>query len=140
MNRYEVVSRDDAHVDTFDRRADLTQVVVDTRSLQGILYYLSHGVRPPERDIERGVVTGTVDSEGARFDWDALLSGLFTIKHDERRPRDAAVATRHRGEWFYIADDDETSKSTFLLLRHLFTLQSGERPSVKPVLTLPVGR
>jgi hypothetical protein len=140
LTRYEVVSRDDAMVDTFDSRENLEQIIVDTRSLQGILYYLSQGVRPPARDLDMGVVTDTRTADGDRFDWDDLMSGLFTVGHSASRPANAAVATRHRGSWFFIADDDETTKSTFLLLRHLFTLQSGERPAVKPVLTLPVGR
>ncbi len=138
--RYEVVSRDDAEYDARGVRADRTQIVVDTRSLQGVLYYLSQGVRPPEADLERRAVTRTEGEGGAAFDWDQLLGGLFRVEHAGSRPRDAAVAVRHRGEWFFIADDDETTKSTFLLLRHLFTLQSGERAAIKPVLTLPVGQ
>jgi hypothetical protein len=140
LSRYEVVSRDNAAFDDFDARSAYSQIVVDTRSLQGVLYYLSQGVRPPAEDLERGSATTTRASDGNPFDWDELLSGLFRVDHSRARPRDAAVAVRHRGKWFSIADDDETSKSTFLLLRHLFTLQSGERPAIKPVLTLPVGR
>ena len=138
--RYEVVSPDDAAVDLFTTREGLTQIVVDSRSLQGVLYYLSQGVAPPAEDIERRSVTQTTAADGGPFDWDQLLNGLFKINQDRARPANAAVAVRHRGTWFYISDDDETSKSTFLLLRHLFTLQSGERPSIKPVLTLPVGQ
>ena len=40
------------------------------------------------------------------------------------RPQRASVAVRHRGWWFYIADDDQTSKPTFGLLNILFSLQS----------------
>ena len=55
------------------------------------------------------------------------------------RPSDAAFAVRHRGRWFYIADGDQSTKSTFLLLGNLFTLQAGDVEDAKPVLTLPVG-
>lgn len=141
LNRYDLVSRDDAEADIFvEGRSNLSQIVVDTRSLQGVLYYLSHGVRAPKRDADRRAITVTTASDGSPFDWDNLLGGLFRVDHSASRPRNAAVTARHRGSWFYIADDDESSKSTFLLLRHLFTLQSGERPAIKPVLTLPVGR
>ena len=139
VNRYELVSRDDADFDTFADRTNLDQIIIDTRSLQGVLYYLSHGVEPPVEDLERRIVTRTSTPEGDEFDWDRLLQGLFKVSHSASRPRDAAVAVRHRGKWFFIADTDETTKSTFLLLRHLFTLQSGERPAINPVLTLPVG-
>ena len=60
--------------------------------------------------------------------------------HTERsRPAGASVAVQHRGRWFYIDDVDQTTKSTFLLLGQLFTLQAGDVEEVKPVLTLPVG-
>lgn len=142
LDRYEIVSRDDADADTIDSAdaADLSQIVVDTRSLQGVLYYLSQGVHPSERDRQRRAVTITRDDAGNEFDWANVLGGLFSVSSSGNRPDDAAVAVRHRGSWFFIADDDESTKSTFLLLRHLFTLQSGERPAIKPVLTLPVGR
>jgi hypothetical protein len=66
---------------------------------------------------------------------------LFEVRSSDswRRPPDAAFSVRHRGRWFYIADGDQTTKSTFLLLANLFTLQAGEVDEVKPVLTLPVG-
>lgn len=141
--RYEVVSQDDAErLNTSDKPYDAnrTQIVVNTRSLLGVLYFLSHGVRPPTADIARGSVTETTAHDGTPFDWDTVLTGLFRVDHAASRPRDAAVAVAHRGTWFSIRDNDETTKSSFLLLRHLFTLQSGERPAIKPVLTLPVGR
>ncbi|MEO1009179.1 MAG: hypothetical protein AAFX79_11475 [Planctomycetota bacterium] len=139
LDHYDVVATDDAEQDPLLPRSDRTQLVLDTRSLQGVLYLLSQGVQPPDADLARRVVTQTRSEDGGVFQWSELLGGLFQISHSDSRPRDAAVAVRHRGVWFYIADHDETSKSTFLLLRHLFTLQSGERPSIRPVLTLPVG-
>ena len=38
--------------------------------------------------------------------------------------KQAAAAVRFRGHWFYIADDDQDSKSTLLLLDQLFALQA----------------
>ena len=73
------------------------------------------------------------------FRWSPL--GLFEVRTSDGllRPDGAAWAVRHRGRWFYIADDDQSTKSTFLLLNQLFTLQSGDVEETKPVLTLPVG-
>ncbi|MDY7107567.1 MAG: hypothetical protein SYC29_02925 [Planctomycetota bacterium] len=138
--RIDFVPPDDAEVDTLDDAGNLSQIIVDTRSLMGVLYYLSHGVDPPSDALADNSVTATVTRAGEPFDWSRLLRGLFRVSHSRERPADAAVAVRHRGSWFFIADDDETSKSTFLLLRHLFTLHSGESQFIKPVLTLPVGR
>ena len=50
----------------------------------------------------------------------------------------AFVAIPYRGEWFYLADNDLESKSTFMLLTQLFRLQAVAAKSAGPTLTLPV--
>ncbi len=136
-----MVELEDSDFDPLDPEKRLTELGVDSRSLMGVLYYLSNGVQVPPEDVESGVVTATVDTDRNPFDWSTLLAGLFEVCSSDSlfRPSDAAVAVRHRGRWFYIADDDQTTKSTFLLLGQLFTIQSGDVEDVKPVLTLPVG-
>jgi hypothetical protein len=139
--RYDVVELEESDYDPLEPDKRLTDVGIDTRSLIGVLYYLSHGVRVPPEDLESGAVTTTLDADQNPFDWSTLLGGLFEVRTSDslRRPSDAAFAVRHRGRWFYIADGDQTTKSTFLLLASLFTLQAGDVEEVKPVLTLPVG-
>ena len=47
---------------------------------------------------------------------------------------------KYRGYWFYIANDDPDSKSTFSMLTALFSLLGGQTASAQaPVLTLPIG-
>ena len=55
-----------------------------------------------------------------------------------RQPDMAFVAIPYRGQWFYLADNDLESKSTFMLLTQLFRLQAGAAKSAGPTLTLPV--
>jgi hypothetical protein len=50
----------------------------------------------------------------------------------------AFVAIPYRGNWFYLADNDLDSKSTFMLLMQLFRLQAGSAKSIGPTLTIPV--
>ena len=64
----------------------------------------------------------------------------MTIHSQEDRPQNAYVAVQHRGWWFYIADDDQSSKATFSLLNILFSLQSATGKGKSPLLTLPVGK
>lgn len=40
--------------------------------------------------------------------------------------------------WFYIADNDLNSKTTFTLLSFLFNLQAANKSGANPVLTYPV--
>ena len=45
----------------------------------------------------------------------------------------------YRGKWFYIADDDLTSQSTFSLLSQLFSLQAGQVKMAVPLLMISTG-
>lgn len=119
--------------------ANRNAIRLHTRSLLGILYYLSQSVAIPEADAEAGKVTVTLNADGSVFDWGDVTRGLFQVSTAAARPGSAAVAARYRGHWFYIDDADLDSKSTFSFLSQLFALQAGSAESVKPVLTLPVG-
>ena len=44
-------------------------VRVETRSLLGMMYYLSHATRTPQEDLNSGKVTLTRDASGKPFDW-----------------------------------------------------------------------
>ncbi len=114
---------------------------IQTRSLLGIMYYLSHGVEVPERDVKNGKVTVTHDEEGNVFDWSRFTEDLLRIQSKGELIREStAVAVRYRGTWFYIDDSDLNSKSTFSLLAQIFSLQAGGVPTTAPLLTLPIGR
>ena len=137
--RFELVALEDSDYDPFEPDKTMDEIALDTRSLIGVLYYLSHGIEAASEDVEAEVITSTVMGGGELFEWTELLDGLFRVESSDGVPERAAVAARHRGRWFYIDDSDQSSKSTFNLLSQLFTLQAGEVEAVKPVLTLPVG-
>ncbi len=111
-----------------------------TRSLMGVLFYLSHSVDVPEADKQAGVVTITRDRDGSEFDWGRLTAQLFHIRSSETLPQDASLRTLYRGHWFYIDDADLATKSTFSLLTQLFSLQAGDTEKASPLLTLPIGQ
>jgi len=121
-------------------RVQEESIRVETRSILGILFYLSRAVEVPAADLERGVASQLSTPDGGPFDWDAVLGDLMEIRAQEKPPRDAYTAVRYRGHWFYLADADLRSKATFTLLVQLFALQSGEPGRGEgPVLTLPIG-
>jgi hypothetical protein len=68
------------------------------------------------------------------------MGRIMTIHSQKDAPRTAYVAVQHRGWWFYIADDDHSSKATFSLVNILFSLQAQSGKGRSPLLTLPVGR
>lgn len=114
-------------------------IVLSTRSLLGVMYYLSHSVAVPEQDKLDGKVTVTYDASGAEYDWTDLTQGLFKINSTPQANQNTAIGTKYRGKWFYIDDSDLDSKTTFSLLTQLFSLQSGKAEGITPVLTLPIG-
>ena len=116
------------------------EIRVVTRSLLGILFYLSQAVEVPEQDTREGKVTRTLKTSGEIFDWKEVTGELLTIRSDSSRPENSNLMVFYRGTWFYIDDSDLKSKSTFALLSQIFSLQAKKIKGKIPVLTLPVGQ
>ena len=115
------------------------RLTVRTRSIDSILFYLSQAVEVPTKHEEAGYVTVTRLPDGSRFDWGKVSGRFFRVYCSEDNPEHAYVKVKHRGCWFFIADNDLNTKSTFLLLVQLFNLQAGQITTVSPALTIPVG-
>jgi hypothetical protein len=119
--------------------ADSENLAIQTRSLLGVMFYLSHAAQVPQRDVDAGRVTRTVDASDQPFDWSEVTGDLLQIRTSESQPDNPYIAVEYRGAWFYIDDSDLESKTTFSLLGYLFSLQAGSRKSLQPTLTLPIG-
>jgi len=137
--RYDLIDRADADYDPLEPDDLVSNISIESRSLMGVMYYLSNAVDVPPEHKAAGPVTETLDSEGNPFDWSEVFEGIFVVHCSKSRPRNAAVAVKYEGYWFYIAKDDENSLSTFVLLSQLASLTAGERKGSAPVLTLPIG-
>ena len=98
-----------------------------TRSLLGIMFYLSQAVEVPEPDLEEGKVVVTKTDNGEVFNWTEITGGLLRIHNSLNRPEDARLLIFYRNYWFYINDSDLTSKSTFSLLAQIYALQAGDQ-------------
>ncbi len=138
-----ILSLDDAY-ETFRLAARSTQlrpdeIVLTGRSLLGALFFLSHSVDPPSIHETRGLVTISMDDGDGKPDWDVVSGNLLKISSSESPPPEAFVRIRYRGHWFYIADGDLNSKSTFNLLTYLLSLQSAGPGGIDAMLTVPVG-
>ena len=130
--------REEFELTAFPFRRHPSQVGIRCRSLLAMLYFLAEAVESPPEHIEAGLVAVTRDEFGQPFDWSKVMRDIMTIHAQRDRPDQAFVAVRHRGWWFYVADDDQSSKATFGLLNLLFSLQSATGAGRSPVLTLPV--
>lgn len=113
---------------------------VRVRSISSVLFYLSQNIEIPEEHRMTGLVTVTKTADGRLFNWGETPGGMmFRVRSSRERPANAFLAVPYRGAWFYIADDDLQSKSSFLFLQQLFRLQAGQVIHPAPTLTLPVG-
>jgi len=112
---------------------DADTIAITTRPVISALNYLSQGVDAPAADVKAGKVRPTVRSNGEPFDWQELLDSVFHVRSSDTEPRDASVMIPYRGSYFYIADDDLDSKSTFVLLTQLIALHSVPPSSSTPM-------
>lgn len=117
------------------------EITLATRPLISALNYLSQGVDVPERDYEKGKVRRTTRANGEPFDWQDLLSDVFHVRVSARPPSDdiASTVIEYRGSYFYVADNDIETKSTFVLLTQLMSLHSAPASS-GPALSFSFGK
>ena len=76
------------------------------------------------------------------FDGREVTRGLFEVHacKGHKPPKDAYVAIKYRGYWYYLDDRDAQSKATFALMLQLSRLDFGKPRRGGPLLTLPVGK
>ena len=117
-----------------------SKLVMRCKTLLGIFFFLSQGVDVPQTDKDAGLVTITKNAYGSDFDWSPIFNRLLKVQFSEStvrmRPENAYVSYFYRGKWFYIADNDLESKTTFMMLSQLFTLQSAKYSKSEPVLVV----
>ena len=96
----------------------MTALNLVPRSPIQVYYYLAHGVDVPAKHLKCGLAKSTLGPDGEVFDWHHVTQDLFTVHHANQicRPKNAHVAIKYHGHWFYIANDDAASKSTFALV------------------------
>jgi len=106
------------------------------RSLLACMYYLAGGIIVPKEDIESKKAIA-VKEEDNRLE--KIYRRPLIVYSSSCKPSNSYVSIKYRECWFYIKDNDLHSKKTFMLLLELYNLQSGNRQSKGPVLTLPIG-
>ena len=112
----------------FDPEARFREIVIVNRSMFEILGIASRSVQVPSEHLKAGLATPDEN----------VLGDLLTIRSSESEPANAAIATQHKGTWFYVAQNDMNSKATFLRLNALFEVTAGRVAGTDPILTIPV--
>ncbi len=116
------------------------RIPVRLKSFFQILYDFSGYVEVPAEDEEKEIARpfsplGQEDLASCK----GLHAGLIRIKSSSAPVNDSYVSIAYRNRYFYIQDNDMTSKAYLMLMESIFSLLSGDIESVKPLITLPVG-
>jgi len=114
-------------------------VIVSTRSVLGMMLYISRAVEIPRKHLEEGLVQDPVDEQGQPFDWKRVVGDLMRVQVQKTKPAHAYVATHYRGYWFYIDDADLNSKSTFALVQLVTGLELAGGVVPGPVVSVSTG-
>jgi hypothetical protein len=96
----------------------------------------------PVEHLHCGLVTPPPGPGGEVFDGRAVTRGLFEVHacKGHKPPKDAHIAVKYRGYWYYLDDRDALCKATFALMSQLSRLDFGKSRRNGPLLTLPAGR
>lgn len=115
-------------------------VYVQSRSIDAIMSFLSHGVKIPEEDLKAHVTMEIIHPNGTIYDWSPIMRNIMTIYSSEEKPENNAfIKTFVNGHWFYIKASDLDSKMSFNLLVRLIALTSVvSNTQAAPALTLPI--
>ncbi|MGB3627531.1 MAG: hypothetical protein WA989_17005 [Henriciella sp.] len=114
-------------------------LLIQTRTVLGALYALSHAVDVPEAHASAGFVTTSLPAGAETQTWEAFLGHQFSVRSGPDEPSQSFVKINYRGHWFWIDDSDLDSKTTFSLILFLLSLQSAASQGATPLLTIGSG-
>ncbi len=113
------------------------EIPIQTYSIMAMMEFMARGVEVPVEHLEEGRVVdyGLQNSDGE------LMKGLipFKMRSSKDRPQNAFAAVRFHDYWYYIEDNDITTKRALSLIMVLFRLQAPTPAGAAPILTLPTG-
>lgn len=107
------------HAIVFSKYPGPHKSIMVTRSMLGMMNYLSKGLILPPEDIKNQLVTTTRYENGNIFNWQNVVKGMIKINFSVKPPKNALVAVEYRNRWYYISDSDNNSKQTLILLSNI---------------------
>ena len=109
-------------------------VAISTRSTFDLIEILRAAIEIPQEHASAGLAI--------RYPKRGLAGENLCIYTSKEKPRQAAVAVKHRGYWFYIQESDMRTKLYYLMIRNLWSVSiaAASEQKAAPVLTIPVSR
>jgi hypothetical protein len=92
-------------------------VHIQVRSLMNVTDFLSFAVVPPQNDHTRRMLLDGDNGKTFRAFQKLLTKYMMHIRVSSSKPSNPFVAIKRRGMWYYINENDVSSKITFRLFR-----------------------
>ena len=113
------------------------EIDMKTRSMLEIMLEFAATVQVPETDVATGKATpGAVSSRPE----EPLGGPPMRILEGDAAPKEASVAVQYNNRWFWIAETDIQSKSTFAVVMLLFSISETGVKGGAPVVTIPANQ
>jgi hypothetical protein len=113
------------------------EIDMATRSMLQIMLEFAALVRVPASDVTQGrAAPGSIDTPSDQ----PQDKSAMKVMSGEAQPKDAYVSVQYGGRWFWIADTDIQSKSTFGTLMLLFSIAETGVKGSAPVVTVPTNQ
>jgi hypothetical protein len=113
---------------------ELNGIAISTRSTYDLIEILRAAIDIPREHTSAGLALN--------YPIRGLAGKDIQIHSSKDNPKQAAVAVKHRGYWFYIDDADMNTKLFYVMVRTLWSTSIAAAADQKaaPVLTIPVSR
>ena len=108
------------------------EVAMISRSMLELILELGFGIDLPAGHIADGRTT-----PGRQQPGEATPAPLARIRSGPAAPPDSYAAVPYKGYWYWIDDNDITSKRIFTFLLILFSLAETGQGSSAPIVTVP---
>jgi hypothetical protein len=110
------------------------EIDMKTRSMLEIMLEFAATVQIPDADVVNGKATpGAVSSRPE----ESRSGPPMRIQVGDAAPNDAHVAAEYNHRWYWIADADIESKTTFAVVMLLFSISETGIKGAAPVVTIP---
>ncbi len=113
------------------------EIDMTTRSMLEIMLEFASLVKVPKADVVGGkAAPGSTDAQTVPPEQRPILN----ILSGDAPPKDASVAVQYGSKWFWIADTDIESKTTFGVLMLMFSIADTGVKGAAPVVTVPANQ
>jgi hypothetical protein len=113
---------------------ELNGMAISTRSTYDLIQILEAAVEVPPEHAAEGLTI--------KYPPSGLAGRDVHIHSSKNEPKNAAIAVKHRGYWFYIDDANMSTKIMYRTARMLWSVSIAAAAEQKgtPLLTIPVSR